>query len=89
MIEKGLDISAGDFAENITIAGVDLGKVKIGSQICIEDSVLEVTQIGKVCHERCHIYYEAGDCIMPSKGIFTKVTREGVIEKGSNGYINL
>ena len=87
MKEKGLDVSAGDFAENITTLGVDLSIVKVGSKIHIDDSVLEVTQLGKVCHDRCHIYYEAGDCIMPRKGIFARVVKGGKISLESTGFI--
>ena len=87
MKEKGLDVSAGDFAENITTLGVDLSIVKVGSKIHIDDSILEITQIGKVCHDRCHIYYEAGDCIMPRKGIFAKVLKGGNINLESSGFI--
>jgi len=44
--------------------------------------LLEVTQIGKVCHDRCAIYYQAGDCIMPKEGIFAKVISGGKIQAG-------
>jgi len=44
--------------------------------------VLEVTQIGKVCHTRCAIFYQAGDCVMPKEGIFGKVITGGVVRPG-------
>jgi cyclic pyranopterin phosphate synthase len=81
MRAKGLDVNPGDFAENITTEGIDLVNLSVGAKIQINDDVvLEVTQIGKECHDRCHIYYSAGDCIMPTEGIFAKVIKGGSIE---------
>ena len=55
----------------------------IGTEIRIGNSVvLRVTQIGKVCHDRCAIYYQAGDCIMPKEGIFAEVIQEGDVKVG-------
>lgn len=80
---KGLDVGYGDFAENITTEGVDLVHLPIGTTIHIGESVhLRVTQIGKECHTRCAIYYQAGDCVMPKEGIFAEVVSEGEVEVG-------
>jgi MOSC domain-containing protein YiiM len=81
MQEKGLDVGAGDFAENITTEGIDLPSLPLGTRLAIGDTVTEVTQIGKVCHTRCAIYYQAGDCVMPREGIFVKVIQGGNIKK--------
>ena len=78
----GLDVGKGDFAENITTEGVDLVSLPIGSRIALGETVLEVTQIGKVCHTRCAIFYQAGDCVMPKEGIFGKVITGGVVRPG-------
>lgn len=79
----GLDVGFGDFAENITTQGVDLVHLPVGTPIRIGDTViLRVTQIGKVCHERCAIYYQAGDCVMPKEGIFAEVLTEGNVTVG-------
>jgi len=78
----GLDVNAGDFAENITTSGIDLVSLPIGSRLQIGDTLLEVTQIGKECHTRCAIYYQAGDCVMPKEGIFAKVISGGMIRPG-------
>jgi MOSC domain-containing protein YiiM len=43
---------------------------------------LRVTQIGKECHTRCAIYYQAGDCVMPKEGIFAEVVTEGEVKVG-------
>jgi len=85
MKDLGINVGFGDFAENITTKGLNLIQLPIGAEICIGDSVmLKVTQIGKVCHERCAIYYQAGDCIMPREGIFAEVIRGGEIEVGND-----
>jgi MOSC domain-containing protein YiiM len=81
MRAKGLNVGHGDFAENITTEGVDLVHLPIGTEIRIGNSViLRVTQIGKECHERCAIYYQAGDCVMPKEGIFAEVVSEGEVK---------
>lgn len=74
MQDLGLDVDCGDFGENIVTKGLKLTDIPLESSIFIGDGenevVLKVTQIGKECHDRCAIYYQAGDCIMPREGIF-------------------
>jgi len=83
MRAKGLTVGYGDFAENITTEGIDLVHLPIGTEVRIGNSViLRVTQIGKECHERCAIYYQAGDCVMPKEGIFAEVVTEGEVKVG-------
>jgi MOSC domain-containing protein YiiM len=78
--EKGLDVNPGDFAENITTEGLTLWELPIGTLLRIGDKALvEVTQIGKVCHDRCTIYHQVGDCVMPREGIFVKVLIGGAV----------
>jgi MOSC domain-containing protein YiiM len=84
----GLDVTFGDFAENIATSGMDWGNVPIGTQVQLGDSALvEITQIGKECHNRCAIYYLSGDCIMPREGIFARVLRGGRIRRGDDIHI--
>lgn len=79
----GLAVSAGDFAENLTTEGIELPAVPVGTHLLVgNDVALEVTQIGKVCHERCAIYYQAGDCVMPKEGIFVRVLKSGRVAPG-------
>jgi len=81
--EKGLEVTFGDFAENIATTGIDWKNVPVGTRIRLgEDALVEITQIGKECHNRCAIYYKAGDCIMPREGVFARVLREGKIRCG-------
>jgi len=76
----GAEISPGDFAENLTVEGLDLSALCVGSTLKIGDSAeLEVTQRGKRCHGRCAIFERLGDCIMPREGIFARVRRSGPI----------
>lgn len=83
MQEKGLKVKPGDFAENLTTEGMDLHTLPLGTRLSVGDDVLlEVTQIGKVCHTRCAIYYQAGDCVMPREGIFTRVIKGGRVVPG-------
>lgn len=83
MTDKGLDVGPGDFAENITTEGVNLPVLPIGTIMTVnEDIELEVSQIGKLCHNRCAIYEQAGDCVMPREGIFVKVIKGGTIKVG-------
>lgn len=78
----GLNVNPGDFAENITTEGIDLLSLPVGSKIKVGEVLLEVTQIGKGCHDKCEIYKQVGKCIMPKEGIFTKVLKGGIIKKG-------
>ncbi|SPQ01334.1 MOSC domain containing protein [Candidatus Sulfobium mesophilum] len=83
MKEMGLNVSPGDFAENITTEGIDLVSLPVGTRIRIGAEVVgEVSQIGKECHTRCAIYYQAGDCVMPKEGIFIRVLEGGKVKKG-------
>ncbi|ABZ82687.1 mosc domain protein [Heliomicrobium modesticaldum Ice1] len=79
----GLDVHPGDFAENITTEGIDLLALPIGARLKLgPEAVGEVTQIGKECHSRCAIYYQAGDCVMPKEGIFIRVLTGGPVQVG-------
>ncbi|MGA6924904.1 MAG: MOSC domain-containing protein [Desulfosarcina sp.] len=80
---KGLKVSAGDFAENITTEGICLWQLPVGTRFKIGPcAVVEVTQIGKTCHHRCEIFHQVGDCVMPREGIFVRVLEAGTIRPG-------
>lgn len=80
----GLNVNPGDFAENITTEGINLLELPIGKRLKLGKSLVEVTQIGKECHTRCAIYYQAGDCVMPKEGIFVKVLQGGTVRVGDD-----
>ena len=79
----GLDVGVGDFAENLTTRGIHLYSLPLGTRLRIGGgAVLEITQIGKVCHDRCAIYHQAGDCVMPREGVFAIVLEGGSVKTG-------
>jgi len=82
MRKMGLDVKSGDFAENITTEGIDLCKLPIGSCLTVGDAVFVISQKGKICHHRCAIFFQAGDCIMPKEGIFGEVLSSGTLRTG-------
>ena len=78
--KNGLNVTFGDFAENIATLGIDWINLPIGSRVKLGNSVeIEISQIGKECHKKCAIFYQAGDCIMPREGVFARVITGGTI----------
>ena len=82
MTAQGLDVGPGDFAENVTVSGVEVAALPLGTTLELGEALVEVTQIGKECHTRCAIYQQAGDCVMPREGIFVRVLRGGRVAPG-------
>ncbi len=82
--EKLPTLKDGAFAENIITKGLDITAIKVGDQLQIGDSIiLEITQIGKKCHnDGCAIKKATGDCIMPKEGLFAKVLEGGTAQAG-------
>ena len=80
--EKIKGLCVGAFAENLTIEGIILYDLPIGTKLRIGETEMEVTQIGKECHTGCAIRELVGDCVMPREGIFTKVLKPGWIKPG-------
>lgn len=82
MRAKGLDVVAGNFAENITTEGIDLTALRVGDHIRVGGTELVISQLGKICHKPCAIFHQAGDCVMPREGIFGVVVTGGTIQVG-------
>ena len=82
MRKKGVELNAGDFAENILTEGIDLKALPVGTRLIIGETELEVTQIGKECHSDCEIRKLTGKCVMPTEGIFAIVIKGGIIRPG-------
>ncbi len=83
MVAKGLSVHPGSFAENITTRGLDLTGLPVGTRLSVgEETLLEITQIGKTCHTPCAIYFQAGDCVMPKEGVFARVLKGGMLRRG-------
>ncbi len=75
-------VDPGAFGENLTTEGMVVYALPVGTRLYVGETLLEVTQIGKVCHDRCAIFYQAGDCVMPREGIFARVLEGGEIKPG-------
>ncbi len=82
MVALGLKVGPGDFAENVTTSGLDVAGLPLGTVLELGEALVEVTQVGKECHSRCAIYYQAGDCVMPREGVFVRVLRGGQVAPG-------
>lgn len=80
--KRGADVTDGAFGENLIVEGINLSELPIGTKFKCEGIELELTQIGKECHNHCSIYYKMGDCIMPKYGVFAKVVKGGKITVG-------
>lgn len=77
-------LCSGKFAENLTTEGIILYKLPVGTQLKIGETIQEVSQIGKDCHDGCAIKKQVGQCVMPREGIFTKVLKGGKVKKGDS-----
>ena len=75
-------LDPGIFAENINTEGIDLKGLPVGTHLRIGETEVEVTQIGKECHNDCAIKKAVGKCVMPTEGIFAVVVKEGVVRPG-------
>ena len=84
MRDRGLTLSAGDFAENILTEGVTLRTLPVGTRLRVGEALLEITQIGKECHSDCEIKKKVGVCVMPAEGVFAIVKEEGTVQAGDN-----
>jgi MOSC domain-containing protein YiiM len=82
MRERGLAVGPGDFAENVTVSGIVLQELPVGARLRVGEALVEITQIGKECHDRCAIFLQAGDCVMPREGVFARVVGGGKVAAG-------
>ena len=80
--KKGAPVEDGAFGENLIVSGIDFKNLPVGTRFQSGDVVMEMTQIGKECHNGCEIYKIMGDCIMPREGVFAKVLCGGRIREG-------
>lgn len=82
MAAKGATLTPGAFGENVIVSNCDLTALGVGSRLRLGEAELIVTQRGKVCHTRCEIYHQTGDCIMPRRGIFCSILKGGALSIG-------
>ncbi|MDO4270167.1 MAG: MOSC domain-containing protein [Eubacteriales bacterium] len=84
---RGAQVDFGAFGENLVVDGVDFRSLPVGTVLRVGSAVLQMTQIGKECHQRCAIYQQVGDCIMPREGVFACVLEGGEIRVGDEMYV--
>ncbi len=90
MLDKGAEVTYGDFGENIVTQGIVLTKLPIGTKMQLgESAVGRVTQIGKKCHAHCEIFHTVGDCIMPREGIFIEILEGGVVRENDTVHVGV
>jgi MOSC domain-containing protein YiiM len=84
MRKKMPELDHGMFAENVVTRGIDLLCLIVGDFLLVGDNIiLEITQIGKECHNSgCAIKHATGECIMPNEGLFCRVVQGGTIKPG-------
>ena len=83
MVAAGAKVKPGDFAENLTVIGLSVMTLPVGTRLKVGQEVeLEITQIGKTCHKGCAIRELVGDCVMPREGVFARVLKEGLVKPG-------
>lgn len=80
--KKGANVAYGDFGENLVVSGFDFSALPVGTLLRSGEVLLEMTQIGKACHNHCAIYQAVGDCIMPREGVFARVLTGGILHSG-------
>lgn len=79
---RGAEVNDGAFGENLVVSGIDFRSLPIGTRFACNEVLLELTQIGKQCHNGCEIFKKMGDCIMPREGVFARVLHGGTISVG-------
>ena len=84
---KKIWVDYGAFGENLVVEGYDFRNLPVTSRFAIGDVVLEMTQIGKECHNDCVIKQKTGECIMPREGVFARVLESGTIHVGDEMVI--
>lgn len=80
--QKGANVKFGAFGENLVVDKIDLKNLPVGQRLTVGSVLLEITQIGKKCHDKCAIYYQVGECIMPTNGVFARVLKGGKVTVG-------
>jgi MOSC domain-containing protein YiiM len=81
---RGAAVIDGAFGENLIVEGIDFRSLPLGTRYKSGEVLLEMTQIGKECHNGCAIYQAMGDCIMPREGVFCRVLQGGTLKVGDS-----
>lgn len=79
---KGAIVVFGCFGENLVVSDMDFAALPVGTRLECGEALLEISQIGKECHDKCQIYHTMGECIMPTQGVFARVLKGGDLKTG-------
>ena len=79
---RGAQVTDGAFGENLVVEGIDFSTLPLGTRFRCGTVLLELTQIGKECHQGCAIAQTMGECIMPTQGVFARVLEGGTLSVG-------
>lgn len=83
MKQQGLNPAFGDFAENLTVEGIDVFSLPLGTRLKVGEAEIEITAVGKECHNHgCAIKRQVGKCVMPLEGVFARVLKSGWVRAG-------
>ncbi|HEY89542.1 MAG TPA: MOSC domain-containing protein [Thermoflexia bacterium] len=77
-----LGAGPGSFADNLTIAELDLTQLQVGDQLHVGPTLLEVVQLGKP-RSQAHSYNFKGHSILPDVGVFCRVLEGGPVQQGA------
>ncbi|HHY04679.1 MAG TPA: MOSC domain-containing protein [Thermoanaerobacterales bacterium] len=84
--KQGFEVEPGDFAENLTVKGLVGEEFKLGTLLQVGESVLEVTQIGKVL-TKDHTFNFHGFVLLADNGLFCKVVKGGKVKVGDKAKV--
>ncbi len=87
MKKEGIEVSAGDMAENILLTGKAPGNIKEGDLLRINSAKFRVSYIGKKCADMCSIGKKLGKCAMSDEGVFLEVVSGGSAKEGDTAVL--
>jgi MOSC domain-containing protein YiiM len=70
------------FSENFLVTGLELMTLPSGTRLSIGEAEIELTQVGKECHEECPVFLREGNCGLFGKAAYASVTKSGLVQKG-------
>ena len=82
--EEGIDLSCGTIGENLTVRGLSVQNLSIGTGLEFEGGVvLEITKVRMPCYVLDSIDVRLKEWLKGRCGMYAKVVREGVIKKNA------
>ncbi|MFA7533570.1 MAG: hypothetical protein WCY46_04510 [Tissierellaceae bacterium] len=71
------------FYGNVEIKGLDVESLAIGQRLKIDNTILEITVIGKECFPECNLLKRGEICPLPTSVAFARVVEGGIIQIGN------